>query len=382
VDYAKPSKAHWNVILAEGADVLQHVDIVGSTLVATYLHDASSRIERYDLRGKALGAIELPALGTAYVSGPDEGTEAFLSFTSFVVPTQVLRADLKTGKTALWDRVGASFVAPSVTVRREYATSKDGTKVPMFVVEKEGARRDGTAPALLWGYGGFNQNTTPAFSARALAMVERGGVWVSAVLRGGGEFGEDWHRGGMLANKQNVFDDFVACAEWLVLEKVAAADRLAVGGGSNGGLLTSAVITQRPELFRAALSLVPLTDMLRYHHFRIAKLWIPEYGSADDADQFKVLYAYSPYHRVRDGVKYPAVLYTTAESDTRVDPMHARKMAARLQLAQSSSDRPMLVRIEEKAGHGAGKPVTKLTEEVTDEMIFLFGQLGMNNSRK
>jgi prolyl oligopeptidase len=252
----------------------------------------------------------------------------------------------------------------------------------MFVVEKEGARRDGTAPALLWGYGGFNQNTTPAFSARALAMVERGGVWVSAVLRGGGEFGEDWHRGGMLANKQNVFDDFVACAEWLVLEKVAAADRLAVGGGSNGGLLTSAVITQRPELFRAALSLVPLTDMLRYHHFRIAKLWIPEYGSADDADQFKVLYAYSPYHRVRDGVKYPAVLYTTAESDTRVDPMHARKMAARLQLAQSSSDRPMLVRIEEKAGHGAGKPVTKLTEEVTDEMIFLFGQLGMNNSRK
>jgi prolyl oligopeptidase len=220
-------------------------------------------------------------------------------------------------------------------------------------------------------------NQTPAFSARVLATVEHGGVWVSAILRGGGEFGEAWHRAGMLESKQNVFDDFIACAETLISEKITSPDHLGIAGGSNGGLLVSAAITQRPELFRAGLSLVPLTDMLRYHLFRIGRLWVPEYGSAEDDKAFAWLYAYSPYHRVKDGVRYPSMLYTTAESDSRVDPLHARKMAARLQEAQGDKTRPILLRVETKAGHGAGKPVSKLTEELADELAFMFRELGI-----
>jgi prolyl oligopeptidase len=230
---------------------------------------------------------------------------------------------------------------------------------------------------VLYGYGGFNVNMTPAFSARALLTVERGGVWVTAILRGGGELGEAWHRAGMLANKQNVFDDAIACAEELVAEKVTSRGRLAIMGGSNGGLLVAAVVTQRPELFRVGLSLVPLTDMLRYERFRIAQLWTSEYGSASDAEAFKVLYAYSPYHHVKDGAGYPSMLFTAAESDSRVDPMHARKMAARMQAAQGAADRPILLRVESRAGHGQGKPVSKLVDETADELSFLFHELGV-----
>jgi prolyl oligopeptidase len=247
----------------------------------------------------------------------------------------------------------------------------------MFVVEKEGARRDGESPAILWGYGGFNLSYTPTFSTSALTTVERGGVWVMASLRGGGEFGEEWHKAGMLAKKQNVFDDFIACAEKLIAEKVTSPERLAAMGGSNGGLLVAAAVTQRPDLFRAGLSLVPLTDMLRYQRFRVAKFWVPEYGSSDDPEQFKWLYAYSPYHHVEAGTRYPAVLFTSAESDSRVDPMHARKMAARMQRAQAASNRPILLRIEKKAGHGQGKPINKLVDELADELGFVFDQLGV-----
>jgi prolyl oligopeptidase len=231
---------------------------------------------------------------------------------------------------------------------------------------------------LLYGYGGFNVNQTPAFSLRALTTVERGGVWVQAVLRGGGELGEEWHRAGMLERKQNVFDDFTACAEALVRTGITRPERLAIVGGSNGGLLVAACAAQRPDLFRAGLALVPLTDMLRYHLFRIGKLWIPEYGCADNPLEFGFLQAYSPYHRVREGVRYPAMLFATAESDSRVDPMHARKMAARMQEIQTEAGRPILLRVESKAGHGQGKPVTKLVESLADEQTFAFHEIGLS----
>jgi prolyl oligopeptidase len=377
-DYTKPAREAWKKVLPQGADVLEDVSISNKEIVATYLHDASSRVERFTREGKSLGAIELPAIGTASARVPPFGGEMFVSFTSFVVPTEVFHLDLEKPKAKLeiWERVGESFGSEDIEVSRMNATSKDGTRVPMFVIAKKGWKKDGKNPTVLYGYGGFNVNQTPGFSTRALTIVERGGVWVTAVLRGGGEFGEAWHQAGMLDKKQNVFDDFIAAAETLISEKVTSPDKLAIMGGSNGGLLVATAVTQRPELFRAGLSLVPLTDMLRYHHFRIAKLWIPEYGSSEDEKQFHTLYAYSPLHHVHDGTRYPAMLFTTAESDSRVDPLHARKMAARMQEAQGDRSRPILLRTETKAGHGAGKPVSKLTEELTDEISFVLYELG------
>jgi len=381
VDYAAPDRPRWREILPEGPDVLADVAVVGGArrqIVVAYLHEASARIARFARDGTPLGELTLPTLGSAGVTGPYDGEEAFVEFTSFAVPWQVLRSDLARGGAAtVWDRVGAGFGSGEVSVSMLYATSRDGTRVPMFVVEKHGTPRDGDRPAVLYGYGGFNIAQTPAFSARTLLTVERGGVWAVALLRGGGEFGEDWHRAGMLERKQNVFDDLYACAEELVRARVTRPEKLAVVGGSNGGLLVAAAVTQRPELFRAALCLVPLADMLRYHRFRIGGLWTAEYGNPDDPEAFRWLYAYSPYHRVQGGLRYPAVLVATAESDSRVDPMHARKMAARLQEAQAHPARPVLLRVESRAGHGAGKPVAKLVEELGDEMAFLFQELGM-----
>jgi prolyl oligopeptidase len=377
VDYANAGKgrASWKEIIPEGADVLKEVSVQNGVIVAAYMHEASTRIERFTTTGKSLGPIALPALGTATVSGAWNGDEAFVGYASFVAPSTVSRFDLKSQKSEPWDSVGAGFKAPSVTVKLHYATSKDGTKIPMFVVAKEGVKLDGTNPTVLWGYGGFNVNQTPGFSARALLTVERGGVWVTAVLRGGGEFGEAWHQAGMLAKKQNVFDDYIACAETLIAEKITSPRKLAVMGGSNGGLLVAVAVTQRPDLFRVGVSLVPLTDMLRYHRFRIGKLWVSEYGDPDNAEQFETLRAYSPYHHVKEGVTYPSMLFTTAESDSRVDPMHARKMAARMQEVQGSPDRPVLRRVESRAGHGQGKPITKVTEEMADELGFVFREL-------
>jgi prolyl oligopeptidase len=351
--------------------VLTDVAFLGGpdrVIVASYLHEASARIERFARAGAPLGPIALPVLGSAVVAAAWDGDEAFVELTSFATPWQVLRADPATGATTVWDRVGAGLAVPELRISMLYATSKDGTRIPMFVVEKAGTPRDGERPAVLYGYGGFNIAQTPAFSSRTLLTVEHGGVWVVALLRGGGEFGEDWHRAGMLERKQNVFDDLYACAEELVRAKVTRPERLGVVGGSNGGLLVATAVTQRPDLFRAGLSLVPLADMLRYHRFRIGQLWTAEYGDPD---------AYSPYHRVKDATRYPAVLFTTAESDSRVDPMHARKMAARMQAAQGEPSNPILLRVESRAGHGAGKPVAKLVDEVGDELAFLFQELGM-----
>jgi prolyl oligopeptidase len=385
VDYAAPDKARWKELLAEHEDVLTDVTVIGGArrvLVASYMHEASARIERFSRDGSRLGPIELPVLGSAAVVGAWDADEAFVELTSFATPWRVLRFAGDSGPATVWDRVGAGVSLPDVTVSMLYATSRDGTRVPMFVVEKAGTPRDGDRPAVLYGYGGFNIAQTPTYSSRTLLTVEQGGVWAVALLRGGAEFGEAWHRAGMLEKKQNVFDDLYACAEELFRAKVTRPERLGVVGGSNGGLLVAAAVVQRPELFRAALSLVPLADMLRYHRFRIGRLWTAEYGDPDDPAAFRWLHAYSPYHQAKDGARYPSVLFATAESDSRVDPMHARKMAARLQAAQAgdvAQTRPILLRVEARAGHGAGKPVAKMVEELADELAFLFHELNMNS---
>jgi prolyl oligopeptidase len=382
VDYAACERARWREVLPEGDDVLSDVVVAGGprrTIVAAYMHEASARVERFSGAGERIGSIDLPTLGAVGLAGETDGDEVFVHFTSFAVPGQVLRFDLSSGTASVWDRVGQSFSCPSdVRVSMLYATSRDGTRVPMFVVEREGTARDGDRATVLYGYGGFNISQTPAFSARTLLTVERGGVWVVALLRGGGEFGEAWHRAGMRERKQNVFDDLFACAEELVRARVTRPERLGLVGGSNGGLLVAAAVTQRPSLFRAALCLVPLTDMLRYHRFRIGGLWTTEYGDPDAADAFGWLHAYSPYHRVKRGERYPSILLATADGDSRVDPMHARKMAARLAEAQSDPARPILLRVERRAGHGAGKPLGKLVDELTGEMAFLFQELALS----
>ncbi len=384
VDYARPERAAWREILAERGDVLGDVAVARGSIVAAFLHDAATRLERFDAAGKSLGEIALPSIGSATVHAEPDSDEVFVGFTSYTTPYEVHRLDAASPSPRLepWERVGAGFATPDVSVRVMHATSKDGTRVPMFVIERAGAAAtNGPRPTVIYGYGGFNLSMTPAFSARTLLFVERGGVWINAILRGGGELGEEWHRGGMLEKKQNVFDDVVACAEELVARGITTPSRLAIMGGSNGGLLVAAAVTQRPDLFRVGMSFVPLTDMLRYHRFRIGSLWIPEYGSADDPAQFPFLHAYSPYHRVVDGARYPSMMFTTAEGDSRVDPMHARKMAARMQEAQSiagcADERPIVLRVESKAGHGAGKPTTQLIDEATEELAFLFRELGM-----
>lgn len=374
VEYAHPERAAWKKILAEGSEPLEDVVITGKEIVATHLVDAATRITRYGRDGAKKSEVPLPEATSAGLTVGLDGEEVFVRDESYARPSRV--QVLGQNGLEAWDRVGASFAAGDVQVTRLFATSKDGTKIPLFVVSKGKLPKNKKAPTVLYGYGGFNVNQTPAYSARVMSVISRGGVWAHAILRGGGEYGEAWHEAGMLGKKQNVFDDYYACAEKLVAEGITAPEKLGAMGGSNGGLLVATAITQRPELFRAGLSLVPLTDMLRYHQFRIGKLWIPEYGDPADPKAFEWLRAYSPYHQVKLGTKYPSMLFTTAESDSRVDPMHARKMAARLSAAQADKTHPVLLRVETKAGHGAGKPVGKLADEMADELAFLLHELG------
>jgi prolyl oligopeptidase len=372
-----PPRSRWREILPPTDEVLITATEIGGEIFAVYIADAHSVVRRFSAAGEPRGEIPLPTIGTVHaVHGRIDGREAFFDFTSFAVPAVVFRVDLDSNELSRWAEVKAPIDPAEFVITQERAVSRDGTTVPLFVSHKKGMVRDGSAPALLGGYGGFNISQMPAWSGARYAFLERGGVAVTANLRGGGEYGEAWHRAGMLGNKQNVFDDLFAVAEHLVATRVTSPERMAVLGGSNGGLLVGAAITQRPELFRAAVCMVPLLDMIRYHRFLIARLWVHEYGSADDPEQFRWLYGYSPYHHVEDGRRYPAVLFSTAEADTRVDPLHARKMAARLQAA-TGSDRPVLLRIESRAGHGAGKPISKRLEEARRVYAFLFWQLGV-----
>jgi prolyl oligopeptidase len=389
-DATNARRENWKELIPQSDAVLQGASVTGGKLLAQYEHNATSELKLFGLDGKKLADIPLPAIGDVFsVSGRYDRNEVFFGFQSFTVPpsvyrvvlTDVLTDDLTDVKSALWAKVEAPSIDPSAyDVRQVWYASKDGTKVPMFVVSKKGIEKNGKNPTLLTGYGGFNVSLKPTFNRSMYLWMEHGGIYAVANLRGGAEFGEDWHRAGMLEKKQNVFDDFIAAGEYLIAQKYTDRDRLAIFGGSNGGLLMGAMITQRPGLFRAVVCAVPLLDMLRYQNFQIAKLWIPEYGSADDARQFEWLYAYSPYHHVQPGVEYPAILFMTGDTDTRVDPMHAKKMAALMQAEArngASRDKPILLRIETKAGHGQGKPVTKQIEESTDMYSFLFWQLGV-----
>ena len=386
-DAASAKRDNWKELIPQSDAVLQNASVTGGKLLAQYEHNATSELKLFGLDGKNLADVPLPAIGDVFsASGRYDRNEIFFGFQSFTVPPSIYRVDLTkvdgTGvNSALWAKVDASSIDPAAyDVQQVWYSSKDGTKVPMFIVSKKGIEKNGKNPTLLTGYGGFNISETPSFNRSAYLWMEHGGIFAVANLRGGAEFGEDWHRAGMLEKKQNVFDDFIAASEYLIAQKYTDKDHLAIQGGSNGGLLMGAMITQRPDLFRAVVCQVPLLDMLRYQNFQIAKLWIPEYGSADDAKQFEWLYAYSPYHHVKPGQEYPAILFTTGDTDTRVDPMHAKKMAALMQAEAkngASKDKPILLRIETKAGHGQGKPVTKQIEESTDVYSFLFWQLGV-----
>lgn len=381
-DAASPGRANWKGIIPETDAVLQGASVVNGLLLAQYEKNATSELKLFSMDGKMLGGIELPAIGSVFaLGGKWNRRETFFAFHSFTIPDSVYQINLTDQSASLWSKVDAPGIDPSkYEVKQVWFNSKDGTRVPMFVFHKKGLELNGRNPTLLVGYGGFNISQTPNFVGDRYLWLEHGGVFAVANLRGGAEFGEDWHRAGMLDKKQNVFDDFIAAAEFLISQKYTDKDHLAIRGGSNGGLLMGAAFTQRPDLFRAVICQVPLLDMLHYQNFQIAKLWIPEYGSPDDAKQFEWLYAYSPYHHVKAGTEYPAILFMTADTDTRVDPMHAKKMAALMQAEAAnghSRERPILLRIDTKAGHGAGKPIAKQVEDLTDIYSFLFWQLGM-----
>jgi prolyl oligopeptidase len=372
-----PTREYWREIIPQSDAVLTSLQIIGGQLFARYEQNAHSLLRRFTLDGKPLGEIELPTLGTITdIGGEYDSTSAFYLFSSFTVPTTIYRFDIPAAKSTVWDSVQTSFNASQYETKQVWYSSKDGTRVPMFLVMRKGLKLTGHNPVLLTAYGGFNVSMTPEFYKTIFPWLDHDGIFAMANLRGGSELGEDWHRAGMLDKKQNVFDDFIAAAEYLQKEGYTDRRHLAIRGGSNGGLLMGAALTQRPDLFRAVVCQVPLLDMLRYQNFQIAKLWIPEYGSSEDPKQFKWLYAYSPYHHVKKGTDYPAILFMTADSDTRVDPMHAKKMTAMLQ-ADNGGTNPILLRIEPKAGHGVGKPISKLVEEWTDIYSFLFWQLGM-----
>jgi prolyl oligopeptidase len=378
---AAPARSNWKEIIPESDAVIEgRAAIIARKLFVHSIRNASSQLSLFDLDGKQVANVAMPALGSIFdLGGNWNSTSGFFGFVSYAVPPTVFEVSLS-GQTTEWARVESGIDPARYQVEQLWFNSKDGTRVPMFVVSKKGLEKNGHAPTLLSGYGGFNVGRTPFFNRYVmLLLVEAGGVYVDVQLRGGNEFGEDWHRNGMLEKKQNVFDDFIAAAENLIAEKYTDAEHLAIQGGSNGGLLMGAALTQRPDLFRAVVCQVPLLDMLRYQGFQIAKLWIPEYGSSEDPQQFEYLHAYSPYHQVKSGTQYPAVLFMTAESDTRVDPMHAVKMAALLQAeAANGADRPILLRVDFKAGHGVGKPIAKLVDDAVDVWSFLFWQLGVS----
>jgi prolyl oligopeptidase len=362
-------------LIPQSDGVINSVGVVADRFVVQLMKDASERVRLHRLDGTFEKEIELPALGTVGgLGGKRTDKETFYAFTSFTYPTTTFRYDFKAGKSELFRRPKVDFDPAAYETKLIFYPSKDGTKIPLFLVYKKGLKLDGQNPTYLYGYGGFNIPLTPSFSVSRLAWIERGGVYAQACLRGGSEYGEDWHRAGMLDKKQNVFDDFAAAARWLIANNYSSASRIGIAGGSNGGLLVGALLNQHPELFGAAVPAVGVMDMLRFHKFTIGWGWVSDYGSSDDADQFKWLYAYSPLHNIKKGTKYPPVLITTADHDDRVVPAHSFKYAAALQAAQGGTA-PVLIRIETKAGHGAGKPTSKQIDESADVLGFLWKNL-------
>jgi len=382
VDLKNPDEKNWKDVLPERKDsVIQGVSVAKGVLAVNYLKNASSTIELFDLAGKSKGELKLPGIGSAGLATDQDRSEAFLSFTSYNYPPSIFRVDLANPGAApeLWESPAVPVDPKTVEVKQEWYKSKDGTKVSMFIIHKKGLKRDGTNPTILYGYGGFKVSMTPSFSAPLFSWFEDGGVYAIANLRGGGEYGDAWHEAGRLDRKQNVFDDFAAAAKYLFEREYTNPRRLAVYGGSNGGLLTGAFVTQNPGLCRAAIIGVPLLDMVRFQNFLMAKYWVPEYGSAEDASQFEFIYQYSPYHNIHKGTNYPAILLTAGENDSRVHPLHARKMAAAMQAATASdqSRQPVLLWVDREAGHGQGKPLNLRIRDAADMRIFLMWQLGM-----
>ncbi len=377
IDVARPERSAWREVVPESKDRLQGVNLVNNQLICNYLKDARTDVVIHDLTGKLVRRVELPGIGTAGgFGGKREETETFYAFTGFTTPTTVYRYDLKTGASELFRQPKVDFNPAEFETKQVFYTSRDGTRVPMFITHKKGLKLDGRNPTLLYGYGGFDISLTPSFSVSTVVWMEMGGVYAVPNLRGGGEYGKAWHEAGMKLMKQNVFDDFIAAGEWLISNKLTSRGKLAISGGSNGGLLVGACMTQRPELFRATLPAVGVMDMLRFHKFTRGWAWTSDYGSPDQAEEFRALLAYSPYHNLKPGVKYPATMVTTADHDDRVVPAHSFKFAARLQQCQAGPA-PTLIRIETKAGHGAGKPTSKVIEEAADRFAFLVRELGM-----
>ncbi len=375
IDVTKPERQNWRVVVPEASDKLEGVGTINNMFVASYLKDAQTRVKLFSLDGKLVREVDLPGIGSVGgFTGKRKDKETFYSFTGFTTPTTIYRYDAATGKSTLFRQPKVDFNPARYETRQVFFKSKDGTRVPMFITHKKGLKLDGQNPTYLYGYGGFDVSLTPAFSVGNLVWMEMGGVYVVANLRGGGEYGQAWHEAGTKLRKQNVFDDFIAAAERLIANKYTSTPKLAIGGGSNGGLLVGAAITQRPELFGAALPAVGVMDMLRFHKFTIGWGWISDYGSSDTAEEFKALYAYSPLHNLKAGTAYPPTMITTADHDDRVVPSHSFKFAAAMQAAQGGAS-PVLIRIETRAGHGAGKPTAKIIEEVADRWAFLVREL-------
>ncbi len=378
IDPRKPDSAHWVTVIPERPEILQSVSTGGGFLFACYLKDASSRNYQYNYQGQLVREIHLPAIGTSSdLGGERTDSDFFYTFTSFTYPSVVYRYDVHTGVSTLFHKPEVSFDPEQFETKQVFFTSKDGTKVPMFLTYKKGLILNGQNPVLLYGYGGFNIPITPSFVTTSIVFMEQGGIYASVNLRGGNEYGESWHKAGMLHNKQNVFDDMIGAAEYLIAEKYTNPAKLALRGGSNGGLLVGACMTQRPDLFKVVIPEVGVMDMLRFQKFTIGWAWVVEYGSSDHKEDFDYLYHYSPYHNLKPGVSYPATLVMTADHDDRVVPAHSFKFAARLQQYNTGTN-PVLIRVESKAGHGGGKPISKYIEEATDVWSFVMFNLGMN----
>jgi prolyl oligopeptidase len=377
IDTRAPGREHWKTVVPETTDTIETARIIGGRLVVKTMRDATSRLLLFTLDGEAQGEVALPGIGTvASISGRAEEPDLFFNFTSFAYPTTNYHHDLTTAKTTVLHAPKVAFDPAAYETKQIFYTSKDGTRVPMFITHKKGLKPNGNTPTLLYGYGGFDISLTPGFSVSTLVWLEQGGIYAVPNLRGGGEYGKAWHEAGKQERKQNVFDDFIAAVEWLFAHGYTRPEKLVLSGGSNGGLLVGAVINQRPDLCRVALPAVGVMDMLRFHKFTIGWAWVGDYGSSDTPEGFRYLRAYSPLHTIRAGAKYPAVLVTTADHDDRVHPAHSFKYAAAMQAANPDAELPVMIRIETRAGHGAGKPTSKLIDEAADKLAFATAFLG------